>query len=224
VRVLPALDDNFMFLLFNRHTRRALAVDPVQPASLVREAEQLDLVLDTVLTTHHHHDHDGGNAAIQELVSDITVYGGDERIDKLDTLLQPDATLDFDGLQIKAINSGGHTHNHVSFYVTDPNDPSAPGALFAGDSLFVGGCGRLFEGTADDLFDTFARYQQLPSDTVLYCGHEYTVANLEFALDMLPSSSEIQAKLEWARERRSQQAPTVPSTLGAERQHNLFFQ
>ncbi|XP_075420606.1 hydroxyacylglutathione hydrolase, mitochondrial isoform X2 [Tenrec ecaudatus] len=223
VELVPALTDNYMYLLIDPDTREAAVVDPAQPQKVVDVAKKQGVKLTTVLTTHHHWDHAGGNEKLVKLVPGLKVYGGDDRIGALTTKVTHLSTLQVGSLSIKCLSTPCHTSGHICYFVTNPGS-SEPAAVFTGDTLFVAGCGKFYEGTADEMYRALLEVLgRLPPDTRVYCGHEYTVNNLKFARHVEPHNPAIHEKLAWAKEKHRCGEPTVPSTIAEEFTYNPFM-
>lgn len=223
IELLPALTDNYMYLLIDEDTQEAAIVDPVQPQKVVETAKKLGIKLTTVLTTHHHWDHAGGNEKLVKLEPGLKVYGGDDRIGALTHKVTHLSTLQVGSLNIKCLSTPCHTSGHICYFVSKPGG-SEPPAVFTGDTLFVAGCGKFFEGTADEMYKALLLVLgRLPPETRVYCGHEYTINNLKFARHVEPSNTAIQEKLAWAKEKYARGEPTVPSTLAEEFTYNPFM-
>ncbi|XP_016045896.1 hydroxyacylglutathione hydrolase, mitochondrial isoform X3 [Erinaceus europaeus] len=223
VELLPALTDNYMYLIIDEDTKEAAVVDPVQPQKVVETVRKHGVKLTTVLTTHHHWDHAGGNEKLVKLQPGLKVYGGDDRIGALTHRATHLSTLQVGSLHVKCLWTPCHTSGHVCYFVSKPNSSESP-AVFTGDTLFVAGCGKFYEGTADEMFKALLEVLgRLPPDTRVYCGHEYTVNNLKFARHVEPHNTAIQEKLAWAKEKYSLGEPTVPSTIAEELTYNPFM-
>jgi len=221
VKPIPALEDNYMYLLGDEKTRLCFAVDPVEPAKLVSVAAEENLKISGVLTTHHHWDHAGGNVELLKLVPGIEVYGGDDRVGALTKQVGHGNELTLGSLKIKCLFTPCHTSGHICYYVTgDSGDP----VVFTGDTLFIAGCGRFFEGTAEQMYKALVEVLgTLPHNTRVYCGHEYTVNNLKFALQVEPENQAAKEKLAWAQHKQQSKEPTIPSTIGEEFTFNPFI-
>ena len=212
---LPAFSDNYIWLI--REGRHAVVVDPGDAAPVTDYLERNELSLAAALITHHHPDHVGG---LPELVrsKDIPVYGprreaiaGVTRpLEDHDRISIADVGLDFEIIDVP-----GHTLGHIAYY--------SPGHLFCGDTLFCGGCGRIFEGTPAQLHASLGRLAALPSETRVYCAHEYTLSNLRFALAADPDNPERDEFMDECQHLRAKGLPTVPSTIGKEREINPFL-
>jgi hydroxyacylglutathione hydrolase len=221
---LPAFDSNYLWVLHN--DCNAWAVDPGDADVVGAYLAAQHLTLSGILITHHHADHVGGVVALKKAYPLVQVIGPmSERIQGLDIDAVDGADYALTGLDIsvRCIATPGHTAGHVAFYL-------APGAvvahtprLFCGDTLFAAGCGRLFEGTTQQLHDSLHRLMQLPDNTLAYCAHEYTASNLAFALAVEPQNTAIQSRSEHVKALRAAGTPTVPFVLGEELDSNVFL-
>ncbi len=216
---LPQLTDNYAYLVFDRASGRALVVDAAEASVVLDAVTARQLKLEAVLSTHHHPDHVGGNLDLLAALPELRIFGA-----ALDRARIPGLTDAIeDGAEIRTIGHVGelryvpcHTRGHATYRFGQ--------ALFTGDTLFVGGCGRFFEGTPADMHR--ALYEvigALDDDTLIYCGHEYTEKNLEFALRLEPNNAALVAKQSAVRTLRREGRPSVPSTLGEERSYNPFL-
>ncbi|XP_040315376.1 hydroxyacylglutathione hydrolase, mitochondrial isoform X4 [Herpailurus yagouaroundi] len=223
VESLPALTDNYMYLIIDGETKEAAIVDPVQPQKVVETVRKHGVKLTTVLTTHHHWDHAGGNEKLVKLEPGLKVCGGDDRIGALTHKVTHLSTLQVGSLNVKCLSTPCHTSGHICYFVSKPGS-SEPPAVFTGDTLFVAGCGKFYEGTADEMYKALLEILgRLPPDTRVYCGHEYTINNLKFARHVEPNNTAIQEKLAWAKEKYGIGEPTVPSTIAEEFTYNPFM-
>ncbi|CAF0800779.1 unnamed protein product [Brachionus calyciflorus] len=228
MNVIPieALSDNYMYLLVDEKTKHCAAVDPVEPDKILDHVKKLNLKLTKILTTHHHWDHaDGNPKLLEKLEEKIPVYGGDDRIPALSNKIGQDDVIQVgDCLNVKCIFTPCHTTGHICYYVTHLNDPSVTPIVFTGDTLFLSGCGRFFEGNSEQMFDNLMnKLARLPKETKVYCGHEYSVSNLKYALHVDPTNEAAKQKLEWAIEQREKNERTIPSTLEEELSYNPFM-
>ncbi|GAB2287944.1 Hydroxyacylglutathione hydrolase cytoplasmic [Dionaea muscipula] len=220
---VPCLQDNYAYLIINERTREAAAVDPVEPEKMIEIAKENDAHLKMVLTTHHHWDHAGGNEKIRELVPGIKIYGGslDNVKGCTDKVENGDKISLGASLSILSLHTPCHTTGHISYYVTDKEESPV---VFTGDTLFVAGCGKFFEGTAEQMYKSLCiTLGSLPKPTQVYCGHEYTVKNLQFALTVEPENERLKEKLSWAQHQREADLPTIPSTIEEELEINPFM-
>ncbi|BDH47001.1 hydroxyacylglutathione hydrolase [Salmonella enterica subsp. enterica serovar Choleraesuis] len=212
---IPAFNDNYIWRLSD-DSGRCLVVDPgeARPVLDALKADNQHPV--AILITHHHNDHTGGIAEIVAQYPDVEVYGPAEAVSKGVTHVLGDGSqFNILGQQFTVIATPGHTLGHICFYSTP--------WLFCGDTLFSGGCGRLFEGSAEQMFNSFQSLNQLPGDTLICCAHEYTLSNLAFANAIFPSDSAIKHYYREVKELREKKHITLPSTLDKERQINVFL-
>lgn len=222
VATLEALSDNYMYIISCRATKQAAVIDPVEPQKCVDAAKTAGFTIVCALTTHHHFDHAGGNAELKQLVPDVEIVGGDESIQSLTRSVQDAEVLHVGKLEVRCIHTPAHTSNHTSYLISNPSGEGPP-AIFTGDCLFVGGCGRFFEGGPEQMLEGTTKLAALPPETLVYVGHEYTIKNLQFALDVEPDNPAAQAKILWAQEQRVASRATVPSTIGDEKTFNPFM-
>ncbi len=216
---VPVLQDNYSYLVIDEEERVAAVVDCAEAAPVLAAARHEGVAIRAVLSTHHHYDHVGGNDEIAAQLP-VRVYGssGDrERIPGLTDGVGAGDEVHLGRLLATVLFIPAHTSGHVAYHF--PRER----VVFTGDTLFAAGCGRLFEGDPAQMMASLARLTALPEDTQVYFGHEYTVRNLEFALLLEPSNRAIADKLAWARSRRAQGLPTVPTTLASERATNPFL-
>lgn len=215
---VPAFADNYLWLLHPEDSSLAYVVDPGSAAPVEEALAKYGLNLAGILVTHHHGDHIGG---IQELTENraIPVYGPDSRNIPLVThpLSDGDTIRLAEQFDFQVIAVPGHTLDHIAFYCADE------AVLFCGDTLFAGGCGRMFEGTPEQMYGSLAKLAQLPPETAVYCAHEYTLANLKFAQAVEPDNEKLQHRVVHAEHTRAFGSPTVPSTIGLELDTNPFL-
>ncbi|RKO99771.1 hypothetical protein CXG81DRAFT_27488 [Caulochytrium protostelioides] len=225
VKIVSMFKDNYAYLLTDAARKATLIVDPAEPAAIraawdaaVKQgAEVAAGPPAAILCTHHHRDHAGGNTALRQQLG-IPDVVGEARAEAVTLTPTHRQVLRYGDLEVTALHTGGHTMGHVCYYVTDTGAPTAPPAVFTGDCLFVGGCGRFFEGTPDDMYTSLIeRLARLPDATQVYCGHEYTAANLRFGQSVEPGNEALSAKL------AALPACTVPSTIGEEKATNVFL-
>jgi hydroxyacylglutathione hydrolase len=215
---LPAFDDNYIWMLHDG--RNALVVDPGDAQPVLQALQREGVQLQAILVTHHHFDHTGGIDALRE-ATNAKVYGpATEDIPKPLTPLTAGNRVQALDLQWRVLDVPGHTSGHIA-YVCDDLD-GLP-LLFCGDTLFSGGCGRLFEGTPQQMLHSLEQLAALPGNTRVCCTHEYTLSNLKFALEVEPGNTDLQAYATHCKTLRSQGLPTLPSTVTMERKINPFL-
>jgi hydroxyacylglutathione hydrolase len=217
VHQFPCLSDNYGFLARDEASGLAACIDTPDAGAILRELEKLGWTLSLILNTHWHPDHAGGNAEIKAATGAV-IMGPEEvkRISDLDCKVKDGDTVELGETTFKVIETGGHTLGHITYF--DAED----GIAFVGDTLFAMGCGRLFEGTAQQMWTSLQKLAALPDDTTVFCAHEYTASNARFALsvDDDPVLKARAAEVFAARERNE---PTVPTTIGLEKATNPFL-
>jgi hydroxyacylglutathione hydrolase len=222
---LSALADNYIFLLYDEATHTAAVVDPAEAGPVLAKLKQLEADLIAIFNTHHHGDHVGGNPQLLRHFPAATVYASEPdqgRIPGQQVLLKEGDQVEFAGRLAEVLFVPGHTRGHIAYYFPPPS-ADEPGDLFCGDTLFAGGCGRLFEGTPAQMVDSLTKLRALPDHTRIWCAHEYTLSNLKFAIAVDPTNPQLQTRLEQVKTARQQNQPTVPSWLGLEKQTNPFL-
>ncbi|XP_065267658.1 hydroxyacylglutathione hydrolase-like protein [Emys orbicularis] len=223
VKVISVLEDNYMYLVIEENTKEAVVVDAAVPKRLLEIVRKEGVALKAILTTHHHWDHARGNEELAKVYPELQVYGADERIGALTHKVTHNEELKFGDINVRCLFTPCHTSGHMCYFMWEENSPDAP-ALFSGDTLFIGGCGKFFEGTAEQMYKNLTEILgALPKDTKVFCGHEYTVRNLKFALKVEPENESVKKKLAWAKLRDDEDLPTVPSTLQEEFHYNPFL-
>jgi len=212
---IPAFQDNYIWVL-SEDDGRCLIVEPGEAAPVLRAIEEHQWQPEAILLTHHHNDHVGGVQALRDAFPDVVVYGPAETQHKGTTQVVAEGdTVTVLGQDFSVFATPGHTLGHICFF-------SFP-YLFCGDTLFSGGCGRLFEGTATQMYQSFCKINALPDDTVICCAHEYTLGNMKFAVSVLPEDAEVQEYYKKVSELRAKNEKTLPVILKNERKINLFL-
>ncbi|MFH7829044.1 hydroxyacylglutathione hydrolase [Kluyvera chengduensis] len=212
---IPAFQDNYIWVL-NDETGRCLIVDPGDAAPVLEAIKANNWHPEAILLTHHHNDHAGGVAELVRSYPNIDVYGPEETHNKGATKIVADGDhIHILNQDFHVLATPGHTLGHICFY-------SAPW-LFCGDTLFSGGCGRLFEGTPTQMYQSLQSINTLPEETLICCAHEYTLSNMKFALSVLPHDLFINEYYREVKELRAKKQMTLPTTLKKERQINLFL-
>ena len=215
---LPAFNDNYIWMIIQDQTGRAVIVDPGESTPVLQAISEYRITLDAILITHHHADHTGGIADILQH-HPAPVYAWEYASIDHSTHKACEGTkislLDGE-LTLEVLTIPGHTLDHIAYY--DPHHHQ----LFCGDTLFAGGCGRIFEGTPEQMFASLNKLLALPDDTRLYCAHEYTLSNLAFAKAVEPNNPQIIHRIQQAEQLRKNNQPTLPAHLQLERETNPF--
>jgi len=219
IEQFPCLSDNYGYLIHDIESGDTAAIDTPEVGPIRDACEKRGWALTHILNTHHHHDHAGGNAELKELTGCTIIGPADEaaKIPTLDKQVKGGDYFTLGSTEIEVIDVGGHTLGHIAYHV-----PSAE-AAFVGDSIFALGCGRLFEGTAAQAWASLQRLMALPPSTAVYCAHEYTEANLKFALSVDPDNEALQARAKEIATLRAAGKPTVPTTMAYELETNPFI-
>lgn len=221
VRPLRILADNYCYFLTDEATGTTAVVDPAEPERVLEHSKALDLRLSALLCTHKHWDHSGGNETVAKEIPGIRVYGGaEEPVPAMTHPLKDGETFNIGELQVQTMHVPCHTTGHVMYLVTDAGRKQT--ALFSGDTLFLSGCGRFFEGNAEQMQSNMDRIAQLPDDTTVYCGHEYSAQNLAFAKSIEPDNADLQKKTAWCVAQLAAGNFTY-STVAEEKSYNPFM-
>lgn len=221
---LAVLSDNYVFVLHDPIKNIAAVVDPAVAEPVLAKLDELGATLVAIFNTHHHGDHVGGNSALMKKFPDAIVYGGEkdhDRIPHQTVFLKGGDQVTFGDRNAKVFFVPGHTYAHIAYYFPPVDDQV--GELFCGDTLFAGGCGRLFEGTPAQMLASLDQLRQLPDDTRVWCAHEYTLGNLKFAIAVESNNLDLQERMATATAMRQRGEPTVPSTIGLEKRTNPFM-
>lgn len=222
---IPALSDNYIFLLHDPQRNIAAVVDPAVADSVLQKLSELKADLVAIFNTHHHSDHVGGNQQLMQHFPTLRVYGGTEdqgRIPGQQVFLQEGDRVSFANRTAEVFFVPGHTRAHIAYYFP-PIDAREPGELFCGDTLFAGGCGRLFEGTPTQMVKSLSKIRALPDNTRVWCAHEYTLKNLQFALTVDRENLDLKERFADVKQIRRQSQATIPSLLGVEKRTNPFL-
>jgi hydroxyacylglutathione hydrolase len=219
VEIIPAFTDNYIYLVSDSDIGLAMVVDPGDSEVVLKSLRERDLYLSLILNTHHHKDHVGGSEKLAKEYGAPIIGPAKEkgRIEHLSRGVAGADVVTFSTLRGQVIETHGHTSGHIAFYFPQIK------ALFCGDTLFSLGCGRLFEGTAAEMWSSLSALRSLPDDTLVYCGHEYTEANAKFALAVDKNNMALKARAEEAASLRKQGKPTLPALLGNEKKANPFL-
>ncbi len=219
IHQVAVLNDNYVYLAHDASSGATAIVDPAVVGPVLDAAAQKGWTITHVLNTHHHGDHTGGNLEIKEHTG-CTIIGpraDSDRIPGIDVQLGDGDSFKMGNAMAKVFDVPGHTRGHIAFWFEDSD------ALFCGDTLFALGCGRLFEGTPQQMWSSLSKLKDLPAETRVFCAHEYTQSNARFALSVEPDNAALVARAAEIDEKRSQGLPTVPSTMQMERDTNPFL-
>jgi hydroxyacylglutathione hydrolase len=216
---IPVLSDNYVWLVRESASSAVMVVDPAVADPVLEKAAELGWTITHIWNTHWHPDHTGGNAAIKEATGCVIVgpAAEAERIPTLDIQVRGGDVVLFGATEAHVIDVPAHTAGHIAFHFADDQ------IAFVGDTLFAMGCGRLFEGTADQMFNNMRKLEALPDDTMVYCAHEYTQANGRYALTAEPGNAALIARMNDVDAARARGEPTVPTTIALERATNPFM-
>jgi hydroxyacylglutathione hydrolase len=215
---IPVLTDNYVWLVHDPESGETVAVDPSVADPVLAAAAARGWRITQVWNTHWHPDHTGGNDSIRDSTGcTITGPAEAERVSRMDRIVAGGDRASIGGIEAELLDIPAHTAGHVAYHLP------AEGVVFTGDTLFAMGCGRLFEGGAEQMYDNLRRLAALPAETRVYCGHEYTLANGVFALSVEPDNLAIARRVEEARAARERGEATLPTTIGLERETNPFI-
>lgn len=219
IHQIPVLQDNFIYLMREPVSGAVGVVDPAVAGPVLDLAQRLAWKITHIFNTHHHDDHVGGNMDIKQATGCTIVGPGHDpdRIPGMDVPVKDGETYNFGNAPAKVFFVPGHTSGHIAYWFKDS------AALFSGDTLFSIGCGRLFEGTAQQMWTSLSRLRDLPPETQIYCAHEYTTSNIRFAVSVDPDNAALRKREAEVKALRSVGKFSVPSTLGEERAANPFL-
>ncbi|WP_182406376.1 hydroxyacylglutathione hydrolase [Psychrobacter sp. GP33] len=219
IHPIKAFNDNYIWTLINDNNKQAIVIDPGQSAPVIDYLEAQGLELTAIWTTHHHHDHIGGVAELQEHFPMTHLVAHSEHNVDEDQTIKDGSKVNAWRCTAQVWDISGHTASHMAYVL----DIEGSKHCFCGDTLFSGGCGRVFTGTIEQLYNSFKRLNGLPAETLLYPAHEYTASNMRFGLSIEPENIAIQQALLQAEEKTAQGIPTLPVTLAHERAANVFL-
>ena len=219
IKIIKCLQDNFSFLVIDEKTQIACVVDPSEAKPIINFVESNNINLKYILNTHHHYDHVGGNSELKKRYnSSVIGFKGDkDRIPEIDILLEDNQIWKEDNFEAKIYHIPGHTTGHIAFHFFKEKK------IFTGDTLFSLGCGRIFEGTYEEMFSSLKKIKTLPKDTEIFFGHEYTLQNSNFCIAHDTNNKQLQNKISEIKENLKNGLPTVPTILDDEIQCNIFL-
>ena len=219
IEIIRCLQDNYSYLLIDDAKGIGCVIDPGEAAPIMKYVESNNIELKYILNTHHHYDHVGGNLELKERYnSKIVGFKEDkDRIPEIDVLVEDNQKWKGENFEAKSYHIPGHTSGHIAFHFFLEKK------IFTGDTLFSLGCGRIFEGTYEQMFNSLKKIKELPKDTQIYCGHEYTLQNSKFCESNDPDNSNLKSKIEEIKEKIKNGHPTIPSILSDEMECNIFL-
>ena len=219
IEIIKCLQDNYSYLLIDNTKGIGCVIDPSEAAPIIKCVENNNIELKYILNTHHHYDHVGGNGELKKKYnSKIVGFEEDKnRIPEIDILVKDNQKWKGENFEAKIYHIPGHTSGHIAFHFFLEKK------IFTGDTLFSLGCGRIFEGTYEQMFNSLKKIKELPKDTQIYCGHEYTLQNSKFCESNDPDNSNLKSKIEEIKEKIKNGHPTIPSILSDEMECNIFL-
>ena len=219
VEVIPCLQDNYSYLIIDKSNNSACVVDPSEAKPIINFVEKENINLKYILNTHHHFDHVGGNKNLKKKYNSVVIGYKDDakRIPEIDILLEDNQIWKADNFEAKIMHIPGHTTGHICYHFFKEK------LIFTGDTLFSLGCGKLFEGTYQDMFSSLNKIKKLSQDTKIYCGHEYTLQNSKFCIEYDPENIKLKNKIREIKKKLENNLPTIPSTLKDENECNIFL-
>ena len=219
IEIIKCLEDNFSYLFIDEENNSACVIDPSEANPIIDRVEKLKLNLKFILNTHHHFDHIGGNKDLKKKYN-LKIIGFEKdknRIPGIDIALNDKEIWKSDKFETKIFHIPGHTSGHICYHFFNQN------ILFTGDTLFSLGCGRIFEGTYEQMFSSLQLIKSFPIETKIYCGHEYTLKNSEFCIKHDENNSKLKEKISIVKKKLEKGLPTVPSTIKEELDCNIFL-
>ena len=219
IEIIPCLQDNYAYLIIDEKKNIGCVIDPSESAPIIEYLEKNKINLKFILNTHHHFDHVGGNKKLKEKYgANVIGFKGDkDKIPGIDILVDDQEIWKYESFESKIIHIPGHTLGHVCFYFY--NDKS----IFTGDTLFSLGCGRIFEGTYSQMYESLKKIKDLPQDTKVFCGHEYTIQNSKFCMLHDKNNENLKKKIKEVKKKLQNNLPTIPSTIKEELECNIFL-
>ena len=219
VEIIPCLQDNYSYIIIDEKNNKTCVVDPSESRPIINFLEKNNLKLNYILNTHHHYDHVGGNSDLKKKYkAKVVGFNKDyKRIPEIDIKLKDGEIWKEDNFESKVIHVPGHTLGHICFHFYNEDN------LFTGDTLFSLGCGRIFEGTYEQMFSSLEKIKKLPRKTKIYCGHEYTLQNSKFCIKYDKDNLELIKKINDIKKKLNNNQPTIPTTLEEELKNNIFL-
>ena len=217
--IIKCLQDNYSYIIIDESNNNACVVDPGESFPIIDFLESNGLKLKYILNTHHHYDHINGNLELKNKYgSKIVAFEEDKnRIPKIDIFVRDNEIWKADNFEAKIYHTPGHTSGHIVFHFFNEKK------IFTGDTLFSLGCGRIFEGTFKEMFNSLSKFKKLPKETEIYCGHEYTLQNSDFCIKHDPKNPKLKNKIKNIKKKLNDNLPTVPTVLSEELECNIFL-
>ena len=219
VEIIPCLQDNYSYLIIDDNTNSACVIDPGEAKPIINFLKNRNIDLKYILNTHHHYDHIGGNKDLKKKFGSVIVGFKEDadRIPEIDILVEDNQVWQAENFIAKIIHVPGHTSGHICFHFFKEK------LVFTGDTLFSLGCGRIFEGTYKEMFESLNKIKSLPEETKIYCGHEYTLNNSKFCTIYDHQNLKLKKKVEILKQKTQDRLPTIPSTIKDELECNIFL-
>ena len=219
IKIIPCLQDNYSYLIVDKKKNIACVIDPSEADPIIRYLENNNIKLKFILNTHHHYDHIGGNQKLKKKYGASVVGDKEdkEKIPGIDILVNDQDAWKYENFEAKIIHVPGHTLGHICFYFYKEK------SIFTGDTLFSLGCGKIFEGTYSQMFDSLMKLKKLPQNTKIFCGHEYTKQNSNFCIANDKNNENLKAKINDIEVKIKSGLPTIPSTIKDELECNIFL-
>ena len=217
--IIKCLQDNYSYIIIDESNNNACVVDPGESFPIIDFIESNEIKLKYILNTHHHYDHINGNLELKNKYgSKIVAFEEDRnRIPKIDIFVRDNEIWKADNFEAKIYHTPGHTSGHIVFHFFNEKK------IFTGDTLFSLGCGRIFEGTFKEMFNSLSKFKKLPKETEIYCGHEYTLQNSDFCVKHDPENPKLKNKIKKIKKKLNDNLPTVPTVLSEELECNIFL-
>jgi len=219
IEIIPCLQDNYSYLVIDERNNSACVIDPSESEPIINFIKKNNIKLRYILNTHHHFDHIGGNEELKKKFGSTILGFKDDsyRIPKIDVLLEDNQIWKAENFTAKIIHIPGHTSGHICFHFFNEK------LVFTGDTLFSLGCGRIFEGTYKEMFNSLSKIKSLPKETKVYCGHEYTLNNSKFCIKYDSKNLKLKKKIENIKKKIIDGLPTIPTTIKEELDCNIFL-